>query len=61
MIIHTLAVVKDLSVRGDLGHAVIHGVCVFLGEGLARRLLDVLLHELLLVEFLLATRTSLVN
>ena len=33
--------------------AVIHGVCVLFGQGLPRRLLHVLLHELLLVEFLL--------
>ena len=35
-------------------HAVIHCICMLLGEGLARRLLHVLLHELLLIEFLLA-------
>ena len=38
-------------------HAVIHRVCMLLGERLARRLLHVLMHELLLIEFLLTNST----
>ena len=48
---------------GLAGYAVVHRIILLLGECLACRLLHVLMHELLLVEFLLTNTppASLVN